>query len=67
MFEELENNKKILIKLLENPNNKKLLKFWLLAELAYSSNAIEGNTLTKRETDLVIQEKIKSSCAFSFS
>ena len=30
-------------------------------ELAYTSNAIEGNTLTRKETQLVIEENLTSS------
>ena len=35
---------------------------WLRTELAYTSNHIEGNTLTRRETALAIEEGI-SSCS----
>jgi Fic family protein len=34
----------------------KRLREYLLVELTYNSNAIEGNTLTKQETRLVIEE-----------
>ena len=34
---------------------------WLKTELSYTSNHIEGNTLTKRETTLAIEEGITSS------
>ena len=33
---------------------------WLKTELAYTSNNIEGNTLTRRETNLAIEEGISS-------
>ena len=48
-------------KLLQNPENAKVLDKWLKAELTYTSNAIEGNTLTRKETALVIEENITSS------
>lgn len=60
-FEEIQTNKDKLNKLLKNPNNKKVLNKWLKTELAYTSNAIEGNTLTRKETELVIDEGITSS------
>ena len=46
---------------LKNENNEKVLYHWLKSELAYTSNAIEGNTLTRKETELVIEENITSS------
>lgn len=48
-------------KLLKKPNNQEVLNKWLKSELAYTSNAIEGNTLTRKETELVIEEHITSS------
>jgi len=48
-------------KLLNNTNNRKELEKWLKTELAYTSNAIEGNTLTRKETQLVIEENLTSS------
>ena len=39
----------------------KVLEDWLLTELAYTSNAIEGNTLTRKETALAITEQITST------
>jgi len=47
-------------KLLANKNNWKALSDWLRTELAYTSNAIEGNTLTRKETELAIEENITS-------
>lgn len=41
----IEENKAILQKLLKNKDNQKVLDKWLKTELAYTSNAIEGNTL----------------------
>lgn len=43
----IEENRKKLQKLLQNKDNQKVLDKWLKTELAYTSNAIEGNTLTR--------------------
>ena len=56
----IEENKNTLQKLLQNPDNQKVLDKWLKTELAYTSNAIEGNTLTRKETEMAIEEKITS-------
>ncbi len=61
MFDEITLTKKILKESLKNKNNKMVLYKWLKSELAYTSNAIEGNTLTKKETELVIEEHLTSS------
>lgn len=58
---EIQNNKFKLQELLKNKNNKIELEKWLKTELAYTSNAIEGNTLTRKETQLVIEENLTSS------
>lgn len=57
----IENSKNKLQALLQDKNNKKVLYNWLMCELAYTSNAIEGNTLTRKETARIIEEKITSS------
>ena len=54
----IEENRKKLQKLLQNKDDQKVLDKWLKTELAYTSNAIEGNTLTRRETELAIEEQI---------
>ena len=46
--------------LLADRNNRKVLGDWLRTELTYTSNAIEGNTLTRRETRLAIDEDVTS-------
>jgi len=61
MLSELEITKKILKEVLKNKNNRESLYKWLKSELAYTSNAIEGNTLTRKETALVIEEHLTSS------
>ena len=58
--QKIAQNRIVLRELLQNQDNQKTLDKWLLTELAYTSNAIEGNTLTRRETELVIEEKITS-------
>lgn len=57
----IKNRKSKLSSLLENKNNAKVLENWLKCELAYTSNAIEGNTLTRKETARIIKDKITSS------
>lgn len=54
----IEDNRRILQKLLQNKDNRALLDTWLRTELSYTSNGIEGNTLTRRETELAIEEEI---------
>lgn len=61
LLSEIEENKIKLIKILKNKNNKSEFNKWLKTELAYTSNAIEGNTLTRKETRLVIEENLTSS------
>lgn len=56
----IEKNKVILQMLLQNKDNQKTLDKWLSTELAYTSNGIEGNTLTRKETELAIEEKLTS-------
>lgn len=57
----INDKKDTLRKLLKDNNSKKILNEWLQLELAYTSNAIEGNTLTRKETAIVIDEKRTSS------
>ena len=61
ILSEIEENKSKLAVILRNQNNRKALEKWLKTELAYTSNAIEGNTLTRKETQLVIEENLTSS------
>lgn len=56
----IEENRKKLQSLLKNKDNQKALEAWLKTELAYTSNGIEGNTLTRKETELAIDEKLTS-------
>lgn len=61
LLSETETNREKLRSLLRNKNNKNEFNKWLKTELAYTSNAIEGNTLTRKETQLVIEENLTSS------
>lgn len=60
-IKDIELKKKKLLSILKNKQNIEVLKKWLLTELAYTSNAIEGNTLTRRETAMAIEQDITSS------
>lgn len=60
LLKDILKNKAALSKLLKNKDNRDVLYNWLKTELAYTSNAIEGNTLTRRETTLAINENITS-------
>ena len=61
ILSEIETNKEKIIEILKDKNNKEEFYKWLKTELAYTSNAIEGNTLTRKETQLVIEENLTSS------
>lgn len=61
ILKNIDRKREILIKLLKSNNNKQLMNKWLKSELTYTSNAIEGNTLTRKETELVIEENLTSS------
>ena len=43
-----------------NPALVKNLDEWFKVELTFTSNAIEGNTLTRQETALVVEKGIKA-------
>ena len=61
IIQSIETRKNKLYELLKSEDNTILLNKWLKTELSYTSNAIEGNTLTRRETALIIEENITSS------
>ena len=61
LLETISVKKAKLDKLLINKSNRQSLNNWLKTELAYTSNAIEGNTLTRKETELAISEDITGS------
>ncbi|MCL1834471.1 MAG: Fic family protein, partial [Leptospirales bacterium] len=58
IYEKIAVKKHELDRLLKNRSNRTVLFDWLKFELAYTSNAVEGNTLSRRETVLAITEKI---------
>ena len=60
VMDKIRINTKVLKSLLKNKDARDVLNRWLMTELAYTSNAIEGNTLTRRETTLAIQENLTS-------
>lgn len=60
LLKNINENKSRLSKLLKNTDNRDALYNWLKTELAYTSNAIEGNILTRRETTMAINENITS-------
>ncbi|MBR0212733.1 MAG: Fic family protein, partial [Alphaproteobacteria bacterium] len=60
LLKNIAENKTKLSDLLKNKDNRDVLYNWLKTELTYTSNAIEGNTLTRRETTLAIEENITS-------
>lgn len=60
ILKNIASQKKHLDSLLKNKDNRTVLNKWLKTELAYTSNAIEGNTLTRKETTLAIEENITS-------
>ena len=58
--QKISENKAKLNQLLKNKDNQMTLDAWLKTELAYTPNKIEGNTLTRRETELAIDEQLTS-------
>lgn len=61
LLEKIKQNQEKLQQLLKNTENTKSMETWLKTELTYTSNAIEGNTLTRKETALVIEENLTSA------
>lgn len=61
LLTEIKNKKSKFSKIFSDNKSKEQLYKWLKSELAYTSNNIEGNTLTRKETRLVIEEDITSS------
>jgi Fic family protein len=61
LYEKIAEQRKKLVGILKNPQARQVLNKWLLTELTYTSNAIEGNTLTRRETALAIEQNITSA------
>ncbi len=61
LISQISDKKRKFNKIFKNEKSKEQLYKWLKSELAYTSNNIEGNTLTRKETRLVIEEDITSS------
>ena len=61
LVSQLSDRKRKFNTLFKDEKSKEQLYKWLKSELAYTSNNIEGNTLTRKETRLVIEEDITSS------
>ncbi len=61
LLSKISSKKKKFNKLFRDNKSNEQLYTWLKSELAYTSNNIEGNTLTRKETRLVIEEDITSS------
>lgn len=57
MIEDIEDKKQRLIELRSQyPAQAQRLDDWYDVELTYTSNAIEGNTLTRQETAIVVED-----------
>ena len=61
ILKEIENKKEILDKILQNKQALRVFKTWLLTELSYTSNNIEGNSLTRKETVFAITKGLTTS------
>ena len=61
LLSKISDKKRKFNNLFSSDKSKEQLYKWLKSELAYTSNNIEGNTLTRKETRLVIEEDITSS------
>ena len=61
LLTKIKNKKSKFSKIFSDNKSKEQLYKWLKSELTYTSNNIEGNTLTRKETRLVIEEDITSS------
>ena len=60
LLNEIETKIKTIKQILKNKQALKVFNDWLLTELAYTSNHIEGNSLTRKETTLAITQGITS-------
>ncbi len=61
LLNEIESKIKTIKQILKNKQALKVFNDWLLTELSYTSNHIEGNSLTRKETTLAITQGITSS------
>ena len=60
-LKEIESKKEALDKILKNKQALRVFKTWLLTELSYTSNNIEGNSLTRKETVFAITKGLTTS------
>jgi Fic family protein len=58
LFKEITIREKQIKAIICNTQKMRVLHDWLSTELAYTSNAIEGNTLTRKETNRAITQNI---------
>ncbi|MDR1695406.1 MAG: Fic family protein [Endomicrobium sp.] len=56
LLKELTEKEKQIRLIVGDAQKMKVLQDWLLTELAYTSNAIEGNTLSRKETNMAIAQ-----------
>jgi len=61
ILKEIESKKELLDKILKNKQALRVFRTWLLTELAYTSNNIEGNSLTRKETVFAITKGLTAS------
>jgi len=61
LLTEIKTKNKKIKQILKNKQALNVFNDWLLTELAYTSNHIEGNSLTRRETEIVITQGLTSS------
>ena len=60
ILEKIEASKRKLLELLSQKERIGQLNAWLKTELTYTSNGLEGSTLTRQETILAIEEQLTS-------
>ena len=60
ILEKIEASKRKLLELLSQKERVEQLNAWLKTELTYTSNGLEGSTLTRQETILAIEEQLTS-------
>lgn len=61
MLKEIETKKEQLDNILKNKQALRVFRTWLLTELSYTSNNIEGNSLTRKETVFAITKGLTAS------
>lgn len=61
LIKEIELKRNQLAQILQNKQALRLFKSWLLTELSYTSNNIEGNSLTRKETIFAVTKGLTVS------